>query len=131
MPTPLRVLILEDQPSDAELLVYELRRADFDPDRLWVDTEQGYLAQLEPALDVILADYNLPEFDALRALRHLQGRGLDIPFIVVTGTISEDVAVECMKQGASDYLLKDRPHRLALAVHRALAEKRARGETTG
>jgi CheY-like chemotaxis protein len=108
MATSLSVLILEDREADAELMLHELRRAGFKPRWQRVETEQDYLAHLTPTLDVILADYTLPQFDALRALHLLQKCGLDIPFIVITGSISEEVAVECMKQGAADYLLKDR-----------------------
>ena len=120
--------ILEDQPTDAELMVRELRRAGFDPHWQRVEAEPEYCAHLDPALDVILADYKLPQFDAVRALQRLQERGLDIPFIVVSGAISEEVAVECMKQGASDYLLKDRLARLGPAVAQALEQHRLRGE---
>ena len=128
MPTPLRVLVLEDRPADAELMVHELRRAGFDPDWRRVETEPDYLAHLDPALDVILADYRLPGFTALTALRHLQDRGLDIPFIIITGTLGDEEAVECVKQGAADYLLKDRMARLGTAVARALEEKQRLAE---
>jgi len=128
MPIALRVLILEDRATDAELMLVELRRAGYEPESRRVDTERDYLASLAPTLDVILADYTLPQFDALRALRLLQDRGLDIPFIVVTGTISEEVAVECMKQGATDYLLKDRLGRLGSAVEHALQQRHLRDE---
>jgi PAS domain S-box-containing protein len=128
MSTPLRVLILEDRPDDAKLMLHELRRAGFEPDWQRVETEPDYLAALDPALEVILADYALPQFDAPRALLLLHKRGLDIPFIVVTGSISEEVAVEFMKQGAADYLLKDRLTRLGQAVTRALEQKRQRDE---
>src|SRR5713101_51782 len=112
MPIPLHILILEDQASDAELMLHELRRAGFEPHWQRVETEPDYLAQLHAGLDVIFADYALPQFDALRALRLLTERGLDIPFIIVSGTIREEAAVECMRQGAADYLLKDRLARL-------------------
>ena len=94
---PLRVLILEDNPSDAELMVDELRQAGFDP--IWerVDNGTDFLARLDTAPDIILADYSLPQWDAPRALRALQERGLDIPFIMVSGTVGEMVAVECIK----------------------------------
>jgi PAS domain S-box-containing protein len=128
MSTPLRLLILEDRPEDAELMLRELRRAGFVPDWRQVETEADYLAGLDPTLDVILADYNLPQYDAVRALRRLQEWELDVPFIVVTGSISEEVAVECMKQGAADYLLKDRLARLASAVVQALEQRRLRRE---
>src|SRR5262245_65329655 len=107
-PTYLNLLFLEDSAADAELVLRELRRAGFDPQAVRVETEQDYLAHLGPALDLILADYSLPQFDALLALHLLRERGLDIPFIIISGSISEEVAVECMKQGAADYLLKDR-----------------------
>jgi len=124
MSSPLRVLILEDRSDDMELMLHELRRAGFDPDWRHAQAEGDYLTNLDEGLDVILADYTLPQFDALRALRLLQRRRLDIPFIVVTGSISEEVAVECMKQGAADYLLKDRLARLGPAVTQALQAKK-------
>jgi len=127
MPTPLRVLILEDCPTDAELMVHELRRAGYVPDWQRTDTEADYLAHLAPDLDVILADYSLPGFNGLRALQLLQERGLDIPFIVVTGVFEQE-ALECMKQGAADYLLKDRLARLGQAVAHALEQKQLRDE---
>ena len=129
MATPLHVLILEDRPADAALMVHELRRAGFDPVWRRVETEEDYLAHLDPGLDVILADYTLPQFDALRALQLLQERGGDTPFLIVSATIGEEIAVAAMQQGAADYLLKDRLARLGPAVLRALqevAERRAR-----
>ena len=126
MPTPLRVLIVEDQPADAELILYELHREGFDPDWRRVETEPDYLACLGSPPDVILSDYTMPQFDGLRALHLLQEHGLDIPFIVVSGTINEEMAVECLKGGAADYLLKDRLTRLGPAVQQALQKKRLR-----
>jgi PAS domain S-box-containing protein len=128
MNTPLRVLILEDRPAEAELMLHELRRGGFEPDWQRVETEADYLATLDPALDLILADYNLPQFDGLRALAMLQERGLDIPFIIVSGVIGEDLAVSAMKQGAADYLLKDRLARLGPAAAQALEQERLRDE---
>jgi PAS domain S-box-containing protein len=128
MPTPLKVLIIEDRPADAELMAYALERAGFAPDWQRVETEADYLVQLELNPDIILADHNLPDFNAPRALDLLKGRGLDIPLIVVTGSISEEVAVARIKQGAADYILKDRPTRLGPAVARALEEKGLRQE---
>jgi len=128
MPTHLNLLFLEDSSADAELVVRELRRAGFDLHTARVTTEPDYLAHLDPALDLILADYSLPQFDALRALHLLRERGLDIPFIVISGSISEEVAVECMQQGAADYLLKDRLARLGQAVTHALGLKQLRDE---
>ncbi len=128
MSTPLRVLILEDREVDAELMLHELHTSGFDPQWQRVETEADFLAHLDPALEVILADYSLPQFDALRALRLLEERHLDIPLIVVTGSISEEVAVECIKQGAADYMIKDRLARLGQAVVRAREDKRLRVE---
>ncbi|MCB0190497.1 MAG: GAF domain-containing protein [Anaerolineae bacterium] len=125
---PLNVLLLEDRPSDAELVIYELRQAGFEPNWMCVETEADYLVNLTPEVDLILSDYTLPAFDALHALHGLQKRGLDIPFIVVTGTISEEAAVACMKDGADDYLLKDRLARLGTAVRQALDQKALRQE---
>ena len=109
-------------------MLHELCRAGYEPDWRRVETRPDYLACLEPTLDIILADYSLPQFDALRALHLLQERDLDIPFIVVTGSVSEEAAVECMRQGATDYLLKDRLGRLGPAVERALQQKHLRDE---
>ncbi|OGK87980.1 MAG: hypothetical protein A2X52_13685 [Candidatus Rokubacteria bacterium GWC2_70_16] len=127
--TALRVLILEDVSADAGLMLEELRRHAFEPAWERVDTEEDYLARLGAGWDVILADYTLPAFDALRALALMQDRGLDIPFIIVTGTLSDEAAVLCLKSGASDYLRKDRLARLGPAVERALAERRAAQES--
>jgi two-component sensor histidine kinase len=124
----LRVLLLEDRSDDADLILYELRQAGFDLDWCRVHTADGFLAHLDWPPDILLADYSLPQFDALHALHLMQERGLDIPFIVVTGSLSEEVAVECMKQGATDYLLKDRLTRLGPAVKRALEQKHVRDE---
>lgn len=124
----IRVLIVEDNPSDAELLVRELRRAGFDPQWKRVQTEPDYLVELEKLPDIILSDYSLPQFCGLRAAELLQKRDLNIPFILISGTVGEDVAVEAMKQGATDYLLKDRIARLGRAVEQALEKKRLREE---
>jgi signal transduction histidine kinase len=124
----LKVLIVEDRPDDAELMVYELQRVGIAPSWERVDNEVSYLEGLDALPDVILSDYSLPEFGAMRALRLLQIRQLDIPFIVITGSISEEVAVDCIKQGATDYLLKDRLRRLGAAVMQALDERRLRIE---
>ena len=107
MPIPLHILILEDHASDAELMLYELRRVGFEPRWQRVETESDYLAHLHEGLDVIFADYALPQFDALRALCLLTERDLDIPFIIVSGTIREEAAVECMRQGAAEPSLQE------------------------
>ena len=116
MATPLQVLILEDCALDAELMLDHLRDAGFEPQARVVDTEPAYLAQLDPRLDLVLSDFSMPQFDARRALQLLKERGFEVPFIIVSGHIGEDVAVQCMREGASDYLLKDRLARLGPAV---------------
>ncbi len=128
MSTRLRALILEDNVFDLELMLHELRRAGFDPDVQHADNQADYVASLDPSLDVILADYSLPQFNAAHALLILQQHDLDIPFIVVTGSVSEEAAVEAMKLGAADYLIKDRLTRLGPAVEQALEAKRMRDE---
>ncbi|HZU26637.1 MAG TPA: histidine kinase dimerization/phosphoacceptor domain -containing protein [Bryobacteraceae bacterium] len=125
----IRVLVLEDQQSDAELMMRQLRRSGFAPVWERVETEADYVAQLASSPDIILADYRMPQMDAERALEILRDSGLTIPFIVVSGAIGEDVAVAMMRHGASDYLLKDRMARLGPAVRHAL-EQRALQEQT-
>ena len=128
MAVPLRVLILEDEPADAELAVHALRQAGFEPDWTRVDTEEDYVRCLELSPDVILADHRLPQFDSVRALARLRERGLDVPFVIVSGAIAQDLAVGLMEQGAADFVLKDRLARLGPAVLRALERKRLRDE---
>ena len=118
----LRLLILEDRPTDAELMLREIRRAGYEPEWKRVETQADYLAQLDQGWEIILADYNLPQFTGLRALELLKERGLDIPFILISGTIGEEKAVTAMKAGASDYLMKDRLARLGPAIERVLHE---------
>lgn len=124
----LRALILEDNRDDAELMVYFLRRAGYQVDWKWVQDERSYRRELNPDIDIILADFSLPGYDALRALELLKERDLDVPFIVVSGTISEETAVSCLRSGAIDYLLKDRLTRLGSAVSNALEERQLRRE---
>lgn len=126
MADPLRVLLLEDNPDDAELALLELKQAGFEPQAVRVETEQDFLDSLAKHWDVILADYSLPQFDAAAALRLIQERDIEVPFLVVTSRQSEEAAVECMKRGADDYVLKDRLARLGPAVQQALKQRRLR-----
>jgi two-component system, cell cycle sensor histidine kinase and response regulator CckA len=126
----IRVLIVEDDPADAELMVRHLQRGGFAPDWVRVETESDYLSSLLRAPEVILSDSNLPHFDGLRALDLLSQRGLDIPFVLVSGRMGEDWAVDAMKRGADDYLGKDRLARLGEAVRRAIEQRRLRSEKT-
>jgi two-component system cell cycle sensor histidine kinase/response regulator CckA len=124
----LRVLLVEDNPHDAELILRALRGAGFAPDWQRVDTEEEFSRRLDPHIDIVLSDYVMPEFSGPRALELLKERGLGLPFIIISGTIGEETAVEAMRSGAADYLLKDRLGRLGEAVKRALEEKRLRQE---
>ncbi|MCE9565185.1 MAG: PAS domain S-box protein [Planctomycetes bacterium] len=129
MATALRVLILEDNPSDAELMLHALRRAGYDPTSECVETEEDYRAQLQKAPEIILADFSMPHFDALRALEIMRECGLAIPFIVVSGSIGEERAVQIMKHGATDYVIKDRMGRLGQAVTQTLETRALLRET--
>ena len=126
----IRVLIVEDDPADAELMVRQLQRGGFAPDWVRVETESDYLSSLLQKPEVILSDSNLPQFNGLRALDLLTQRGLDIPFVLVSGRMGEDWAVDAMKRGADDYLGKDRLARLGEAVRRAVDQRRLRAEKT-
>ena len=129
METPLRVLLIEDSESDAALVIRQLEKADYAVTVERVETAAQMTAALEKqAWDCVIADYQLPQFDAPAALAVLQATGLDLPFIVVSGTIGEETAVALMKAGAHDYLMKDKLARLAPAVKRELAEAQSRRE---
>src|SRR5256714_1750156 len=123
---PLRVLILEERPEAGGLALHQLRRAGFDPTWRRVEDEGGFKANLNPELDLIIADYHQPQFDALRALKLLQETGLDVPLIIVSGAIGEDLAVAAVRLGAVDYILKDRLARLGTAAQNALEQTRSR-----
>ncbi|MEA2646569.1 MAG: hypothetical protein QOE92_1652 [Chloroflexota bacterium] len=120
--------MLEDREADAELVIHALQAAGFEPDVTRVDNREAYAAALDPGLDLVLADYNMPAFDALTALDMLNESGYDLPFIIVSGSIGEDVAVEAIHRGAADYLLKDRLTRLPSAIAQALEKKNLREE---
>src|SRR5256884_9710395 len=119
---PLRVLILEDRPEDADLALHELRRSGYELNWRRVHDEAGFKANLDPELDLILADYHQPQFNAIRALKIMQDMGLDIPFVIVSGAIGEDLAVAAVRLGAMDYVLKDRLARLGTAVKNAIEQ---------
>ncbi len=124
MATGLDLLLLEDCAADAELVIEALRQAGFHPACRRVDTKTAYLKELQHPPDLILADFSLPQFNAKEALQLMRERGLNVPFIIVSGCIGEDVAVDCMKAGAADYLLKDRLARLGHSVSQALERTR-------
>jgi len=119
----LRVLLLEDDADDAELETRALAAAGFAVTCERVDNELAFSACLESGTyDLILSDYNLPSFNGLQALQMLRARGLDIPFVLVSGAVGEETAIECLKLGATDYVMKGRFDRLAPVVERALRD---------
>ena len=125
MRTSFTLLLVEDSRQDAELVLETLREAGLEPLYRRVDTKEDYLRELNvSAPDLILSDFSLPQFDGKAALQLLKETGLEIPFIIVSGCIGEEMAVECMKAGAADYLLKERLGRLPHAVSQALERTR-------
>jgi PAS domain S-box-containing protein len=125
--SPLRILLIEDSEDDARLLLRELKRAGYDPIHERVDN----LLDLEKALDaktwdVVTGDYAIPGFNGLAALAFLRAKGVGVPFIIVSGKIDEDVAVEAMRHGAGDYVLKNNLQRLVPTIERELREAEVR-----
>jgi signal transduction histidine kinase/CheY-like chemotaxis protein len=119
----LRILFLDDQVADCELVVRSLEKAGYRCEWTRVDDEPSFLAALEKRdFAIVLADYHMPTFDGLSALRLFVERGSPVPFILVSGTLGEEVAIEALKAGATDYVLKTRLSRLPPVVKRALAE---------
>ena len=126
---PIRVLLVEDSPDDAELTVRALQRGGFDSTYERVDTPEAMRAALaQETWDLVIADYSMPRFNGLAALKMLRESELDLPFILVSGAVGEDVAVEAMRCGADDYVLKSNLVRLPLAVERELRDYQVRIE---
>jgi PAS domain S-box-containing protein len=126
---PVRVLVVENQEDDAELVIEELWRSDFEPTWIRVDTAEDMRKALrEQPWDIILSDYVMPRFSGEAALKLLKETGLDVPFIIVSGSIGEEVAVHSLKLGAQDFFRKDRLKLLGPAVERELREARVRRE---
>jgi two-component system sensor histidine kinase UhpB len=124
---PLQILLVEDSDNDALLLDLALQRAGFNFKSLRVQTPAEMSSALDAQQwDVVIADYVLPQFDGLGALAMVKGRGLDLPFIIVSGHINEDTAVAAMKAGAHDYVMKANLARLAPAIDRELRESEVR-----
>ena len=127
MGTPLRVLLAEDSENDARLLLHELRRAGFEPQHVRVDTAAAMSAALESqSWDFVISDYHMPTFSGTAALALVRERDREVPFIFVSGTIGEDIAVEAMRAGAQDYVMKGSLRRLGPALHRELEEAQTR-----
>src|SRR5216117_3557706 len=129
MRVPLRVLIAEDSEDDARLLLRELQRAGYQPTYERVDTPAAMTSALDRhAWDLVIGDYSMPAFSGPAALALLRARDLDTPFIFVSGTIGEDVAVEAMRAGAQDFLTKGNLRRLIPAIERELRDAEVRRE---
>ena len=129
MSTPLRVLLVEDSEDDAVLLLRELRKGGYEPLAQRVETAEAMNGMLDAeSWDIIISDYSLPKFGGPAALKLMQERNLDLPFMVVSGKIGEETAVALMKAGAHDYLMKGHLARLSAAVERELREAAARRE---
>ncbi len=129
MSKPLRALVIEDSEDDTELLLQELQRGGYVPDHARVETPEAMSSELKArAWDIVFSDFTMPNFNAFDALSLLRSTGIDIPFIIVSGTIGEDRAVTAMKSGAHDYILKGNLKRLIPAVERELREARVRQE---
>lgn len=127
MTKPLDVLIVEDSEDDALLVLRALKKGGYDPQYQRVETAGALREALaQRGWDLVLSDYKLPQFDGLAALAIYKETGMDIPFIIVSGTIGEEVAVAAMKGGAHDYIMKDNLARLVPAVERELKESRVR-----
>ena len=136
MKTPIKVLVVEDSRDDADLLIYALKQAGYEPSCALVQNARGMRTQLaKQSWDLVISDFVIPGFGGMAALKVLLDCGQDIPFIIISGKIGEDVAVEALHAGADDYLLKDRLQRLGPAIDRVLKEasqkrKRTQAEQT-
>ncbi|MFZ5628895.1 MAG: response regulator [Spirochaetota bacterium] len=124
----LRVIIVEDSDDDAELLLYQLKEAGYAAEGPRVQTEADFRRVLEVAPQIVFSDYAMPGFSGLRALEVLREIAPEVPFILISGTVGEEIAVQSMRLGATDYLLKDSTLRLASAVKRALEEAQLKQE---
>jgi two-component system, cell cycle sensor histidine kinase and response regulator CckA len=125
----IRVLIVEDSPDDAELITLELKRGGYDVHCVRVDDVASMRQALDESdWDLILSDYSMPRFSVKEALNVVEQKGVDVPFVIVSATIGEEAAVEAMKAGAHDYVLKHRLSRLVPAIKRELRESAVRRE---
>jgi DNA-binding NtrC family response regulator len=132
MKFPLRILYLEDNLRDAELVEAILSGEGLACDVLRVEIEADFVASLEQGVfDLIFADYTLPSFDGISALKIARQKRPDVPFIFISGTLGEEVAIEALKIGATDYVFKTRLSRIIPSVHRALREAQERNERKG
>ena len=125
----LNILLVEDSEDDGALVLRELRKGDYDIHWERVDTPEAMNEALDRRhWEVILSDYHMPRFSAPEAYRLMKGRGLDLPFIIISGTVGEEMAVEAMRVGVHDYLLKGSLTRLWAVIERELREAKLRAE---
>jgi CheY-like chemotaxis protein len=129
MAIPLRVLTVDDSKDDVLLILRELRKGGYEPVSERVETPAAMKAALEDgAWDIVISDYVMPQFGGLQALAVLKDSGQDLPFIIVSGKIGEDIAVGAMKAGAHDYIVKGNLARLVPAIERELGDAETRRE---
>lgn len=125
----LRILMVEDSEDDALLVLLQIKRGGYDVEHERVETaEVMKKALMEKTWDIILSDYKMPRFTGLEAIKIIKTSGIDLPLIIISGTIGEDIAVEAMKAGAQDYIMKDNLRRLLPAIERELGEAKSRAE---
>jgi PAS domain S-box-containing protein len=128
MKKELRLLIVEDSEDDTLLVIHQFKKGGYDIDYERVETAEQMKTALKKNWDIILADYRMPHFNGLDALKLLRETGMDIPFIIISGTIGEETAVEAMKAGAHDYIMKNNLYRLLPAIEREIRESNIRAE---
>jgi len=128
---PLKILFIEDMVADHELTVFELKNFGLNFESVRVDTEQDFILKIkEFNPEIIISDYTMPEFDGMKALKIAKELIPDIPFILLTGSINETTAVDCMKAGANDYIIKGHSERLPYAINEALENANLKKEKT-
>ncbi len=126
---PLRLLLVEDSENDAALLIEYLRHGGYEPDYIRVDSAKALSEALDrERLGSVIADYTMPGFSGTAALSQVRDRGLELPFIFVSGSIGEEIAVDAMKNGADDYIIKNNLSRLIPAINRELRDADVRRE---
>src|SRR6185437_1098894 len=124
MERPIKILMLEDNDSDAGLIVWALKKANLNFNSKLVDTRQEFTDALEEYVpDVVLSDHSLVNFNSLYAFKICKDKNLEVPFILVTGTVSEEFAVKCLQQGIDDYILKDNLTRLPTSIEHAVRKR--------
>ena len=128
MTKALRVLVCEDNEDDYELLLLELRRSGYQPETIRVESAIELRAALKQSWEIVFSDWSMPSFTAPEALEIVRDSGFDVPFVIVSGTVGEEAAVEALRRGAHDFLVKGRLTRLPLVIERELREAQRRRE---